>query len=163
MKCLTSVFQRTTNLCFYKYNGAVSGIFPKVTTLTLIHCKNIPLLLQPSVFPNLLKINHLSLPVEYIHYPNVSWVYPIKNTSTELGVGYVDENLISKYIHDIKHVGTKKEIALTIPDYGLIDGEVYAAELAHFFKNHKNIQNSFHTYHNTILKRTFMEVIQKDY
>jgi hypothetical protein len=86
----------------------------------------------------------------------------MQNPSTDVGVGYIDEDLISKYINDINTVGTKKEVTLNIPDYGLIDGEVYAAELSHFFKNHKNIQNSFHSYHITAVKRTFMELIQKD-
>ena len=165
MRTLSSVFEQTNNLCFYKFNSSVSGIFPKVNTLTLIHCKNIPLILHSAVFPNLKRINYLSVaPTELIHYPKVSWVFPTINhsyyrTMAEAGAGFIDEDLIPTYIHTMKRINGNMEIALTIPDYGRIDGEVYHSYLSHYFMKNKIGTKPFNVYYNETIKRNFMEFI----
>jgi len=174
MVMLTSVLERTQNLCFYRFNGAVSGYFPHVKTLTLIHCKHMESILKPSVFPNINQIHYLSnSPIETdLHTKvNVSWVFPnlskpFYSTMIEAGLGRVDESLITQYIHNMTLTDTI-EFTLKIPDYGIIRGSDYQEEIGAFFmKNkspykgifHKNIHNNPHNeYYKQVLKRKFME------
>jgi len=164
MKCLTSVFKQTSNLCFYKFNGSVSGIFPHVTTLTMIACNYPTSILNPSIFPNVKYVHYLSKdPIEYDLYTkaSVKWVFPnlstpFYSTMVETGLGHVDESLITQYIHNMTLIDGNIEFTLNIPEYGIIRGSDYQEEITAFFMKNK-ADNSYNQYYNQALKRKFME------
>lgn len=165
MVMLASVFERTQNLCFYKFNGSVSGYFPHVKILTLIHCKHMESILKPSVFPHVKQIHYLSnSPVEAdLHRKiNASWVFPnlskpFYSTMVEAGLGRVDESLITQYIHNITLMDI--EFTLKIPEYGIIHGSDYQEEMSAFFMKNKSPRNKspHYEYYTQVLKRKFME------
>ena len=169
MRHLYSVFDKTTNLCFYKFNGSyrITGLFPNVTILTLINCTQIQSILQPSVFPNLRKINYLSsAPIEPIQSKlETKWVFPSGNhvfyrCMIEAGVGQVDHELVPTYIDSMKRAEDGlTDITLYIPDYGLINGENYEYYLTSYLTKNKSNPNPFQEYYNRNLTKSFLEMI----
>ena len=171
MRHLYSVFERTSNMCFYQYNGsyAVSGLFPNVTTLTLIKCNNIHNLIQTAVFPNLKSIHYLSgvpkEPIELTH--NIKWIlpsfyHPFYQTlhNFENGIGRVDTHLISLYVDSIRMAEDGvTDISLYIPDYGIIDGENYDYYLRQYFTKNNRKNAHFDEYYSQNITKTFMKLI----
>lgn len=169
MRHLYSVLERTSNFCFYNYNGryTITGRFPSVNTLTLIRCANINNIVQSSVFPNLKMINYLSAPPTEPIYGCLSykWIFPslqhqFYTSMMEAGVGSVNEQLVTLYIDSIKQSEDGlKDISLYIPDYGVMNGDNYDDYVQHFFTKNRYKYNHIDEYYNRNLSKTFMGLI----
>jgi len=169
MRHLYSVFDRTSNMCFYQYNGSysVSGLFPNVTTLTLIKCTHIHNLIQTAVFPNLKSIHYLSgvpkEPIDMKH--NIKWIlpsfhHPFYQSLLESSIARVDPHLISLYVDSIRMAEDGvTDISLYIPDYGIIDGEHYDYYLRQYFTKNNKKGSQFDEYYSQNITKTFMKLI----
>jgi hypothetical protein len=161
-----SILGRTSTLCLYNYSQRIPIVFPRVDTLTLIQCQQIDSIVQSSVFPNLKTIHYLSTPpTRYTKIPNVTWIFPsfsheFYHGIIEAGIGRVDDDLITKYITNIKHAEDGTEMTLWIPDYGMMDADVYHHYLNQYIAHcGKKDQYPFETYHQELLKQNFMKRI----
>jgi hypothetical protein len=136
------ILHHTNHLCIYRMQS-ISSYFPNVSTLTLIRCskEGVYNILKPTIFPNLKQIHYLSLHpgdhVIYKRFPNVSWVFPAKSYTfydcmVLAGLGRKDPRLISTYIASSKLINKQMEFDLHIPEYGVLDGDIYRAQ---FTKN----------------------------
>ena len=167
MRHLYSVFQRSSTLCFYNYRGEypISGIFPNVHTLTLITCKDIHRIVQPTVFPNLKQIHYLSTPlVKPIRtIQPITWIFPSLEHAfyqSMMKDGVVDPHLITSYIDDIRCAEDGvMDMSLYIPEYGIMDGEQYAYYMRQFFTKNKMAPHHVDEYYHRMLTKMFMKVI----
>lgn len=169
MEYMYSMLGRTTNLCLYKYSERIPIVFSRVHTLTLIQCSQMDAIVQPSVFPNLKTIHYLSaVPTQHVHMPNVTWVFPsgrhpFYQGMVEAGIGRVDDDLIARYIASIIHVEDGIKTTLWIPDYGMIDADVYHYYVNQYIRDSMRQSCNPHlTYHATLLKRQFMKQIMAE-
>lgn len=152
-------FNHTSHLCIYhmKTEYIPYLFFPKVLSVSIINCskESIPLLLKPQIFPNLSRIDYLSLhPGTYtIHknFENVKWVFPNKKHEfyecmVLSGLGRIDPNLISTYIAGKMEGDTH----LRIPGYDMVPGRWYKEQLYAYFG--KKYKDPYLLYNNIIQK-----------
>jgi len=162
-----SVLGRTSTLCLYNHSQRIPIVFPKVQTLALVQCTKINEFVLPSVFPNLRTIHYLSTPpVSYKRIANVKWIFPSMSHPfyqgmMEAGIGRIDYDLVSRYITGIKHTEDGIETTLWVPDYGIIDADVYQHYVDHYIKN-KICNASANAYHQHLLTQKFMKRILPD-
>jgi hypothetical protein len=143
-----------------------------VDTLTLIQCSKIDTIVQPSVFPRLKTIHYLSAPpTHYARIPGVTWTvpslsHPFYQGLIEAGIGYADDGLISRYITRINYAEDGMETGLWIPDYGVIDADMYRYYVNQYMLHQQDKNNGhypFTIYHETLLKQHFMKRILPGY
>lgn len=136
--------ETTPNLCMYKLGSQFipeSIIFPRAEKVTLINCSSHGILniLNPTIFPNLNKVNYLSTdPGDFKIYErfndNIRWIFPNKTHDffdfmVKIGRGTKDSQLIKKYVASKKILDGKNgfdisfECDLNIPGYGIIAGD----------------------------------------
>ena len=140
MRNFSHFLHHTNHLCLYRLSCSPSLYFPNVSTLALIRCseEGVHTILKPTIFPNLKRIHYLSLhpgdPAIYKRFPkSVSWVFPTRpyhfyDCMVSAGLGKKDPTLISTYIASSKLINEQMEFDLHIPEYGILDGEVYRAQ-----------------------------------
>jgi hypothetical protein len=156
--------ENTNNLCIYKLGShrlPNNLFFYKTSTLTLINCskEGVSNILNPAYFPNLCKINYLSLhPGNTMLYDNfktpIEWVFPNENYKfyrdmISQNYGYADKTLMAKYIKSFEISDSFSEFDLSInliinvPDYATISGEFYKKQFYNYllFKYENENQN----------------------
>jgi hypothetical protein len=152
----TKFIQTANNVCIYRLNSEYISSklqFPNAYTLTLIRCsdKGVYNILKPSIFPNLTRINYLSLdPGDVSIYKRfsrkVSWIFPMKqydfyDCMLYAGLGKKDSRLITSYISSSKYINNNREYDLYIPDYGIVDGDVYRYFFLHLLNESYFMKN----------------------
>lgn len=146
----------TPNLCLYKFCNTIpnSLFFPNINTLTLINCsKNgVSNILNPSVIPNLKRVNYISSQPNddkiYMRFDNsVEWVFPNKNLEfynimINMGRGKKCDKLISEYVASKKIIdGTGDfdvayEFDLKIPEFGIVNGNWWSSQFNSYLLNY---------------------------
>jgi hypothetical protein len=145
--------ENTNNLCICKLGShklPSNLFFYKVSTITLINCSanGVSNILNPIYFPNLRKINYLSLnPGDILIHDRfktpIEWVFPNRNytfyrNTISQGLGYYDNNLIDKYINSFELTDSFSEFDLSIdyilnvPDYGVISADWYTKQFYNY-------------------------------
>jgi len=78
----------------------------------------------------------------------------------EVGIGNVNEQLITLYIDSIKESEDGfKDITLYVPNYGVMRGDNYDDYVQHFFTKNKNKYTPIDEYYNQHLSKSFMRLI----
>ena len=152
-------------MCVYKlgYHYIPNNIiFPKAESITLINCNRNGILniLTPTIFPNLTKVNYLSAdPGDFKIYERfndkINWVFPNKSYEfydfmVKSGRGTKDQELIKKYVASKKIIDGKNgfdisfHFDLNIPEFGIVDGEVWRSQFYEYLVRQQNVNNYKH-------------------
>jgi len=172
--------------------------FPNVNTVALLNCSatSIPSLLKPEIFPHLKKIHYLSLhpgmTTIYKRFDgkDVQWIFPNRkyefyNYMQQAGLGGIDPDLITTYIHSSESINGSTHFNLNIPGYGTASGQWYKDQLYYYFTKvyrdpyalHEPIKkdklidasqilyvqnNKYSTYYKTQLKQEYFNHLLRD-
>lgn len=155
---------RTSNVCMYQVkNQPISPTlqFPRARIVTLINCsrEGVNRILTPSIFPNIREVHYLSAhPGQVDIYQrfsrSISWVFPNSHyifykCMIEAGLGRVENQLISTYIHSVEQYKNQLHADLCIPQYGITNGELYRERLHHYlqYQHHSITTELEHDYY----------------